>query len=383
MDNELIGVYVHWPFCTRLCPYCDFNIYKNKPDLAFELTQAIVDDLRTWREASGSRTLASIHFGGGTPSLMSIDHLRAIIEEVQTLWDPNVDLEIALEANPDDISREKLSQWKSVGIERLSIGAQSFDDDVLKFLGRNHNSKSARRALEMAVDMIPRVSTDLIYGWLGQTTDHWRRELEQVLAIEPGHISTYQLTIEDKTAFARAEQRGDARVVDTDKSADLFDLVGNVLGEVGYDRYEVSNFAKTAKDQSRHNKLYWQGEDYVGVGPGAHGRLTGAGQRTATIATLKPQDYMEGGASFTSPVTTRELMSCEARAEEYVLMGLRISEGISLSKFRALSGCELPEEVVDQLVRDGLLMQNGDKLMATEQGRLVLDSVSHTLLNEP
>ncbi|RZV42193.1 MAG: radical SAM family heme chaperone HemW, partial [Acidimicrobiales bacterium] len=263
MDNELIGVYVHWPFCTRLCPYCDFNIYKNKPDLAFELTQAIVDDLRTWREASGSRTLASIHFGGGTPSLMSIDHLRAIIEEVQTLWDPNVDLEIALEANPDDISREKLSQWKSVGIERLSIGAQSFDDDVLKFLGRNHNSKSARRALEMAVDMIPRVSTDLIYGWLGQTTDHWRRELEQVLAIEPGHISTYQLTIEDKTAFARAEQRGDARVVDTDKSADLFDLVGNVLGEVGYDRYEVSNFAKTAKDQSRHNKLYWQGEDYV------------------------------------------------------------------------------------------------------------------------
>jgi oxygen-independent coproporphyrinogen-3 oxidase len=172
MDNDLIGVYVHWPFCTKLCPYCDFNIYKDKPELAADLTEAILKDLESWREASGPRSLASLHFGGGTPSLMQHRHMAAIIQKVQTLWTPQGNMEVALEANPGDISTESLASWKAVGIERLSIGVQSFDDEVLQFLGRNHDSETARRALELAVASMPFVSADMIYGWVGQASKH-------------------------------------------------------------------------------------------------------------------------------------------------------------------------------------------------------------------
>lgn len=383
MDNDLIGVYVHWPFCTRLCPYCDFNIYKNKPELAADLAAAILSDLESWREASGPRSLASLHFGGGTPSLMQSGHLKAITEKVQNLWAPRDDMEIALEANPGDVSKENMAGWKAAGIERLSIGVQSFDDNVLQFLGRNHDNVTARLALEMAVEFMPRVSADMIYGWVGQTPEHWQSELDMALSFGPRHISAYQLTIEEKTAFARAERRGEARAVDTELSADLFELAGRVLGNAGYDRYEVSNFAKTCADQSRHNKLYWQGEDYVGVGPGAHGRLTVKDQRMATVSTLKPRAYIDQGASYTSTLTRRENMTAAARAEEYLLMGLRVSEGISLSRFQALAGSELSRDVMNLLIADGLLIHNGDRLWASEQGRLVLDTVSHALLIKP
>lgn len=381
MDSDVIGVYVHWPFCTRLCPYCDFNIYKDKPEMADELTRAILTDLQSWREASGVRALSSLHFGGGTPSLMQSNHMAAIIEKVQNLWSPRAAMEIALEANPGDISRKSLAGWSAAGIERLSIGVQSFDDKVLQFLGRNHDSVTARNALELAVEVMPRVSADMIYGWVGQTPSHWDSELETALAYGPGHISAYQLTIEEKTAFARAERRGDARAVDTDTSADLFELAGRTLEDAGFDRYEVSNFAKTTADQSRHNKLYWQGADYVGVGPGAHGRLTVGGQRIATVSALKPQDYFEQGASYTSPMTSRENMESAACAEEYLLMGLRITEGISLSRFHALSDLRLSTQAIDGLIEDGLLIQKGDRICSSNQGRLVLDAVSHALLS--
>jgi oxygen-independent coproporphyrinogen-3 oxidase len=358
-----------------LCPYCDFNIYKDKPELAADLTEAILKDLESWREASGPRSLASLHFGGGTPSLMQHRHMAAIIQKVQTLWTPQGNMEVALEANPGDISTESLASWKAVGIERLSIGVQSFDDEVLQFLGRNHDSETARRALELAVASMPFVSADMIYGWVGQASKHWQQELDTVLTFAPGHISAYQLTIEEKTAFAMAERRGQARAVDTDMSADLFELAGRVLGEAGYDRYEVSNFAKTRADQSRHNKLYWQGEDYVGVGPGAHGRLTVNTQRMATVSALKPRDYIDQGASYKSTLTAHENMESSARAEEYVLMGLRVSEGISLARFHTLAGFELSHEVMTPLVTDGLLIHKGDRLWASEQGRLVFHAL--------
>lgn len=371
---------MHWPFCTRLCPYCDFNIYKNKPKLASQLSEAICDDLVSWREASGPRSLVSLHFGGGTPSLMKPEHMRAIIETVRELWSPQDDMEIGLEANPGDVTTETLLQWRALGIERLSIGVQSFDDRVLQFLGRNHDSATAIGALKAAVDIMPRVSADLIYGWAGQSLDHWKDELKTALSFETEHISAYQLTIEEKTAFARAERRGEARAVDSDTSADLFEYVGEVLGGVGYHRYEISNFAKTQQDQSRHNKLYWQGQDYVGVGPGAHGRLTVDGVKTATVTTLKPQDYIDLGNAFGSSLTSREIMGNMARAEEYVLMGLRISEGISTNGFRELSGHALSLETIAHLTQDGLIIHDGDRITATQSGRLVLDSVSHALL---
>lgn len=382
MDNNLIGVYVHWPFCTRLCPYCDFNIYKDKPKMATDLTAAILRDLESWREASGPRQLASLHFGGGTPSLMLPGHMAAIIEEVKSLWVPGDDMEIALEANPGDISRDNLVDWRTAGIERLSIGVQSFDDTVLRFLGRNHDGTDSCNALELAMEIMPRVSADLIYGWAGQSVEHWQSELDQAQTFGPGHISAYQLTIEEKTAFAKAERRGEARTVDTDTSAELFELVGLVLGDANYDRYEVSNFVRTTADQSRHNKLYWRGEDYVGVGPGAHGRLTVNDQRLATVSSLKPHDYIEQGASFTSPLTSREKMDPAARAEEYVLMGMRVFEGISLERFSALAGFKLSTNTVNLLCAEGLLVQDGDRVRASEQGRLVLDAVSHALLTQ-
>ena len=381
MDNEKIGVYIHWPFCTRLCPYCDFNIYKDKPEMADALTAAILRDLETWRDASGPRSLASIHFGGGTPSLMKPDHMRDLIDKVQSLWTPEDNLEIALEANPGDISEGTLKAWFNVGVERLSIGVQSFDDGPLAFLGRNHDAQSGRIALKLAIDIMPRVSADLIYGWVGQTKAHWHAELETAIGFTPGHISTYQLTIEEKTAFAQAENRGSARAVGEEMSADLFDLTGAVLGKAGYDRYEVSNFAKSEPDQSRHNKLYWQGADYVGVGPGAHGRLTDKGGRIATISALKPIEYIAQGASINSQLTSRESMSKQAHAEEYVLMGLRIREGISLKRYACLAGKNMPEDVITVLVDSGLLLREDDRLMATDQGRLLLDTISHQLLS--
>ena len=381
MDNERIGVYVHWPFCARLCPYCDFNIYKDKPDLAVDLTEAILRDLETWREASGERSLVSLHFGGGTPSLMPVSHLQEIIDKVQTLWTPRSDIEIALEANPSDITKELLEGWRSVGIERLSVGVQSFDDEVLKFLGRNHDGATSRKALELAVDHMPRVSADLIYGWVGQTLEHWNGELAQAISFKTGHISAYQLTIEEKTAFAQAERRGEARAVDSDTSADLFEIVGETLRAKGYARYEVSNFAKSQNDQSRHNRLYWQGDDYVGVGPGAHGRLTIDDQRFATVSALKPSAYITDGASFNAARSYQDHMSREDWAAEYLLMGMRVSEGISLQRFQELSGKELDKEIMIPLVDQGLLTRTGDRLKASEQGRLVLDTICHQLLS--
>lgn len=378
VPNE-IGVYVHWPFCTRLCPYCDFNIYKNNPDIGDALAQAIVEDLEKWREMSGPRDLLSLHYGGGTPSLMSAAQLSTVLEKAKQLWSPRTDIEIAMEANPGDVTKDNLEIWRNVGIERVSIGVQSFDDKVLKFLGRNHDSDAALSALQRAVDFTPRVSADLIYGWAGQSADHWRKELQTVVETGVTHISAYQLTIEEKTAFAKAEQRGEARAVDVDTSADLFESAGTRLKRAGYERYEVSNFAKTAADRSRHNLIYWRGGDYVGVGPGAHGRLTSVEGRIATVAEKNPRAYIDH-ISRNVPVIVKERMSPAAQAEEYVLMGLRIHDGISLDRFKRISGHELSASSYQHLIDDGLLTLDGGRLSATDQGRLVLDTVSHILL---
>jgi oxygen-independent coproporphyrinogen-3 oxidase len=380
MDRQKIGVYVHWPYCARICPYCDFNIYKNDPDVADRLTEAIVRDLQAWRQMSVARDMVSIHFGGGTPSLMRPADLEKIIGEAQTLWSPECDLEIAMEANPNDITKERLGDWRAVGIERLSIGVQSFDDDVLKFLGRDHDGKSSQKALELAVQHMPRVSADFIYGWAGQTKSHWWGELAAALETAVGHISAYQLTIEEKTAFAKAERRGNRKAVDADTSADLFELVGSVLQAAGYDRYEVSNFAKSNADQSRHNLLYWQGEDYVGVGPGAHGRLTINGTRTATIATLKPNAYIDDVQKTGNGISKREALSKAAWAEEYLLMGLRIGDGICLYEYRNIADKDLNYRVCEQMIDDGLLVKKNGRLYTTDQGRMLLDSISHALL---
>lgn len=378
---DKIGLYIHWPYCARICPYCDFNIYKNKADMEADLVGAVLDDMEYWRRLSGPRFLVSIHFGGGTPSLLAAENIQKLIEKAKKIWSPADDLEIGLEANPKDINVHSLSAWQSSGIERLSIGVQSFNNDALKFLGRDHDGATAKRALELAVKIMPRVSADLIFGWAGGRHQILQADLQTVLACAVSHISTYQLTIEQKTAFGQAEKRGVHKAVDSDASADLFEQAIATLTKSGFDQYEVSNFAKCTTAQSRHNLLYWHGEDYVGIGPGAHGRLTLDGARTATIAALKPKNYIAGVAQHGHGIAEREALKPHAWAEEYVLMGMRVTEGISLSRYKQISGQTLIPAIITQYEKTGLLTIEGDRLSATPKGRLVLDTLCHELLS--
>ncbi len=367
-----LAIYVHWPYCTRICPYCDFNVYKGAENA--ELVQAILRDLTHWREWSGPRDINSIHFGGGTPSLMSVDDIDSVVSTVNHLWSQPDGAEVGLEANPSDANREVWEGYKKAGINRLSLGVQSFDDDALSFLGRNHNSRAAHLAVDMALKIFPSVSLDLIYGLAGHDTS---RDGEQVVTKGVHHVSTYQLTIEEGTAFHRAEQRGEARAVDPDSSADAFSSLAQTLGRNRYNRYEISNWAKPGFE-SRHNLAYWRGYDYVGVGPGAHGRLTVGGNRVATTAYLKPKDYIQ--AAHAGGIEIREILSSSDRASEYLMMGLRTVEGISVQKYEKWANTQLPKTTVDDLVETDFLKLDNDRLSTTAQGRDVLDYITGKLL---
>ncbi|HHL43418.1 MAG TPA: radical SAM family heme chaperone HemW, partial [Hellea balneolensis] len=352
-----LGVYIHWPYCARICPYCDFNIYKNSPGHEDKLVAAIVESLKYWREISGPRPISSIHFGGGTPSLLSANNMATLVATTTELWPLASDLEVGLEANPKDVSRGNVRGWRAAGIERLSLGVQSFDDQVLNFLGRDHSANMARKATDMVCEIMPRTSLDLIYGWRGQSLEHWQGELEMAVEIGVGHVSTYQLTIEEKTAFAKAQGRGNIKTVDDDRSADLYELAVAYMTRSGFDYYEVSNAAKDRAHQSRHNLLYWQGGDYVGVGPGAHGRLTVGGARHALIAPLKPHDYGQISPAQKYDFSEATALSPQAWAQEYVLMGLRISQGVRVQKIQEICGQSLDQSTIDNFVKDGLLQQ--------------------------
>ena len=375
--SDKLAVYIHWPYCARICPYCDFNVYKQRDDAG--LMPSILSDLKGWREWSGPREISSIHFGGGTPSLMSADDIAKAIAQIRSLWGLDKACEIAIEANPHDADEAKWKAYREAGINRLSLGVQSFHDPALKLLGRDHDGAEARAALELAVSLFPSVSLDLIFGWAGQSEELLNADLDVALNSGAQHISTYQLTIEEGTAFAKAEARGDMKAVDGDRSADFYDLVRERLIGAGYEHYEVSNFAKP-KHRSQHNLAYWKGRDYVGVGPGAHGRLTVDGARYATVAEMRPKGYQDKVEATGLGVAEKEALSRTAWAEEYLLMGLRIEEGISLARFEELSGSGLSHAAIHDLSEDALILREGSKLKATPQGRLLLNSVTDTLL---
>jgi len=313
MAKTPLAIYIHWPYCARICPYCDFNVYKQKTDAG--LVGAMCADLKGWRAWSGPREIISVHFGGGTPSLMTGDDIDTILKRIDQLWGLPEGAEIGLEANPNNAATAKLDAYKAAGINRLSLGVQSFHDGALKQLGRDHDGAAARRAVEAAVERFSSVSADLIFGWRGQTELLLAADLEMLLGLNVSHISTYQLTIEAGTAFAKAEDRGDVQAVDDDQSADFYERVCERLGAAGFEHYEISNFAK-AGHGSQHNLAYWRGYDYVGVGPGAH---------AAQVATT--------GLGIES----KEALSPAACFDEYVLMGLRISEGLDLDKLTGLA----------------------------------------------
>ena len=327
---------------------------------------------------SGAREITSIHFGGGTPSLMTPLQISAVIDTVDKLWGLG-DIEIALEANPHEMNAADWRDYRTAGLNRMSLGIQSFHDGALAFLGRDHDGHTARAALDMALDIFPSVSADLIFGWAGQTQSDLSADLSTLLSAGVPHISTYQLTIEDGTAFAKAETRGQARAIGSDQSADFYDDIRNTLSMSGFDHYEVSNFAK-ANHQSQHNLAYWRGWDYVGVGPGAHGRLTTDGQRKATIAHLVPNAYAAAVTQSGTGIESLEILDYEAWSTEYLLMGLRVNDGISISRYESLSGSKLNLAELNPLIEDGLLKREADKLRATPKGRLVLNAVTERLL---
>ena len=373
---DRLAVYIHWPYCARICPYCDFNVYKRRNDDV--LLPAILADLAHWRQMSGPRQVTSIHFGGGTPSLMTPTQVGEVIETVNSLWSIG-DVEIALEANPHEMNPHTWRGYAAAGVNRMSLGVQSFDDTALSFLGRDHDGMVARAAMDLAIETFPSVSADLIFGWAKQTEKNLLDDLSVLLEFGVPHISTYQLTIEEGTAFAKAEGRGQKRAVNADHSADLYDQVRETLGTSGFDHYEVSNFAKPGH-RSRHNLAYWQGLDYVGVGPGAHGRMTLEGNRHATIAHLTPGAYTKAVSDFRTGIRSQEKLSGIDAATEYLLMGLRIEEGISLYRFQDLAGSNLDSEEMSHLKEDGLISLEGDRLSATDDGRVVLNAVTERLL---
>ena len=373
---DQLAVYIHWPYCARICPYCDFNVYKRKADDT--LLPAILEDLKHWRDLSGPRQVSSIHFGGGTPSLMTPAQIGAVIERVDTLWGIG-DIEIALEANPHEMNPQDWQGYRAAGLNRMSLGVQSFNDSALAFLGRDHDGAAASAALDLALEIFPAVSADLIFGWAGQTQADLAADLAALLSAGVPHISTYQLTIEDGTAFAKAETRGQTRAVAPDLSADFYDYVRRTLSSAGFEHYEVSNFAQP-DHRSQHNLAYWRGWDYVGVGPGAHGRITKSGRRHATVAHLTPASYVNTVTAAGTAIDTLDLLDGKAWATEYLLMGLRIDEGISLSRYAALSGAEIDPLELSYLIADGFLVQHGGRLKATGDGRLVLNAVTERLL---
>ncbi len=375
-----LGVYVHWPYCARICPYCDFNVFKAKgrDAEAAALARAIVADLEAQRALTGPRGLVSVFFGGGTPSLMDPAWTAEILEAAQRLWTPAADLEVSLEANPTDAEAGRFAALAEAGVNRLSLGLQALDDAALRFLGRNHDAAEGRRAAEAAARAFPRLSLDLIYALPGQTADAWSEELRAAIALGAEHLSPYQLTIEPGTAFDRAVRRGTFTPPDEDLAADLYETTQATLEAQGFQAYEVSNHARGEAARSRHNLVYWKGWDYVGAGPGAHGRLTLGGVREATTAADRPADYIRRVAERGTGFADREALSPMAAAEERVLLGLRIAEGVPFAELAAL-GLGPAHPRVRRLVELGLVADDPFRLRATPAGRQVLDRLTAEL----
>jgi len=375
-----VAVYVHWPYCARICPYCDFNVVRDRGwhEEQAVLVEAILCDLSAQAAVLEPRPLASIFFGGGTPSLMRPEDVAAVIARARAVFPAAGPVEITLEANPTDAEAAHFAALRDAGVNRLSLGVQSLDDAELAFLGRNHSAAEARRAIALAAGVFERLSIDLIYALPGQTVKAWRTAIAEALGLGFEHVSPYQLTIAQGTAFERAVERGTLVPPDEDMAADLYEATQAVLEGAGFEAYEISNHAQDVAARSAHNLHVWRGGDYVGVGPGAHGRVTLDGLRTATVAHRRIGDYVEGVAGG-DPWSGREPLAPRAAAEENVLLGLRTVEGVALETLTTL-GLSRDADPLAGLVADGFLSVAAGRVAATRAGRPVLDAVLKALL---
>lgn len=377
--NDLgFGLYVHWPFCLAKCPYCDFNSHvRHSPVDQPRYVDAFAREMAWFADRSKGRPLTSIFFGGGTPSLMTPQTLGAILDAAAGHWAVAPDAEITLEANPTSVEAQNFAALRSAGVNRVSVGVQSLNDEALKFLGRQHSAKEALAAFQLAAKTFERVSFDMIYARPKQSAQEWRTELGEALSYAEGHMSLYQLTIEPKTRFADLHAAGKLAVTGESLALALYDVTQELTAAAGLPAYEVSNHAAPGHE-CRHNVLYWRYGDYAGVGPGAHSRLSlEDGGRIGCSTRRSPEAWLEQVSTRGDGIENTESLSGEDRADEYLLMGLRLNEGISLKRHRALGGAALAPSRVETLEAEGLvkLDTKAERLAATPAGRRVLNAV--------
>lgn len=373
------GVYVHWPFCAQKCPYCDFNSHVRAGGIDEpRYLAAFQHELRTTAALVPGRRVGSVFLGGGTPSLMPPGTVAGILDEIASLWTVESDAEITIEANPNSVEADRFRGYRSAGVNRVSIGVQSLVPSDLAALGRLHSVEEAITAIGIAARTFERFSFDLIYARPRQTVAAWRAELTEALALAGRHLSLYQLTIEPGTAYARLHEAGRLSVPDGELARELYETTQELCQARGMPAYEVSNHAAPGQE-SRHNLLYWRYGEYAGVGPGAHGRLVVSGQRLATAVEPQPERWLARVEADGHGVVEREVVTSREQADEMLLMGLRISEGLDLERLARLGGVAPSGSVIYQLVREGLLAEKAGhgnrRLVATAQGRLVLDRI--------
>ena len=369
------GLYVHWPYCVSKCPYCDFNSHVAKTMDHDQWAQAYKNELQRVHQESTDRTVSSIFFGGGTPSLMHPKTVETVIETANNLWGLSDNVEITLEANPTTIEIDTFSNFRHVGVNRLSVGVQSLRPDALKFLERAHSIEDALRALNLAAKTFDRFSFDLIYARPGQSLKDWETELKEALAYNTSHLSLYQLTIEPGTRFYQDK----IEAASEDLGADMFDLTQDIMESASLPAYEVSNHAKPG-EESRHNLVYWQGDDYIGIGPGAHSRLN----NQAIHQIYKPDLWLNAVTDKKSGEQKRKKLSTEDRASELLLTGLRLQDGIDTAHFKKLTGLNLENTLdpdgLSQLLEFDLIERTDTHLRTTAEGRKCLNAVLEKLI---
>jgi oxygen-independent coproporphyrinogen-3 oxidase len=374
------GVYVHWPFCASKCPYCDFNSHVRRGGSDGGIDEArfrtaFLKELEHWASLAPGRTVSSIFFGGGTPSLMSAATVGAVLEAIARHWPAAADAEVTLEANPGSVEAARFRGYRAAGVNRVSLGVQSLDDGALRGLGRLHTVEEALAAVEIARSTFERFSFDLIYARPGQTLEAWRDELERALFLAGTHLSLYQLTIEPGTPFADLYARGRLRVPDGEAARAFYELTQQLTGHAGLPAYEISNHAVPGQE-CRHNLLYWRYGEYAGIGPGAHGRVVVGGARQATVAERNPERWAGLVEERGHGLAETTALSPAEEADEALLMGLRLSEGLDLDRLAALAGFAPRTAAVDELLRSGLIERHaGNRIAPTPAGRIVLDQL--------
>jgi putative oxygen-independent coproporphyrinogen III oxidase len=370
------GIYVHWPFCKAKCPYCDFNSHvRHQAVDSNRFASALVTELKTMASRTPGRTVTSIFFGGGTPSLMPPQAVAKVLDGIAALWPVHETAEITLEANPTSVEAENFRGYRTAGVNRVSVGVQSLNEDDLKALGRQHTPDEALQAFQLAAKIFPRVSFDMIYARPQQSMRSWRDELTTALKAQEGHMSLYQLTIEPETRFADLYAAGALTIPEDDLAADLYDLTQELTENAGLQCYEISNHAKPGHE-SAHNLLYWRYGEYAGVGPGAHGRLHEGDSPIATVTEKYPETWLTRVEQHSHALVQEEIVSPASQAREMLLMGLRIAEGVDLQRYEQMAGQPMAQAKIVAMMDLGLVVMRGNsRLAATQAGRRILNAV--------